>query len=176
MTIDSAEGDVPTIEWPVPSWIPHRTTTDCEGLENRVDRTLMREGGRCIYCERDLVCDVELLLASELDHLIPKEVFRAAARKGYTRTGDYRTNLVFCCGPCNDAKANWPLCLGRTEAIRYLQSATRAEYLAAAKAFVLPRRRTEEKRVARLMAKVWAQRVTRLEPLTPSPKSKVRSP
>lgn len=131
----------------------------------------MREGGRCIYCDRDLVCDVEILLASELDHLVPREVFRSRAQAGYTKTGDYRTNLVFCCGPCNDAKANWPLCLKRTEALRFLQTTTREEYLAAAKAFVLPRRRTEEKRVARLMAKVWAQRVTKLDSPSTTPKT-----
>lgn len=132
-----------------------------------MDRTLKREGGCCIYCGMDLVCNTELLLSAELDHLVPKEAFRNSLASGYSSTGNYKTNLVLSCGPCNDAKGNWPLCLQVNETIRHLTVSTRDEYLAAAKEYILPRRRSEEKRIARLMAKVWTQRASKLN--KPSP-------
>jgi len=136
---------------PIPSWIPHKSATDCEGLLKRFERTMMDGEGKCIYCELDLVSSTELLLSSELDHLVPKEVFRSTPESGYTKNGDYRINLVFCCGPCNDAKANWPLSLPDAEAQKIL-ALSRANYLEAARKYTVTRRRSEEKRVARLMA------------------------
>lgn len=147
--------------WSPPSWIPRKPATDCGGLLNRFERTMMDEGGKCIYCQLDLVSSTELLLSSELDHLVPKEVFRNTTETGYIKTGDYRTNLVFCCGPCNDAKANWPLSLPEAEAQKML-TLNRENYLEAARKYTVTRRRSEEKRLARLMAKAWAQRATKL--------------
>lgn len=122
----------------------------------------MRESGKCIYCDLDLARSTELLLAAELDHLVPKEVFRNAELAGYTKTADYRTNLVFCCGPCNDAKDNWPLCLAEAEARNSLNNLNREDYIKAAREFTVARRRSQEKKVARLMAKIWAQRASKL--------------
>ncbi|HQY05208.1 MAG TPA: hypothetical protein PLQ52_04015 [Lacunisphaera sp.] len=147
--------------WPIPSWVPHKQATDCEGAEERWARTMKREGAKCIYCDLDLVSSVELLLSAELDHLVPKEAFRSPEKKGFTKDGDYRTNLVFCCGPCNDSKGNWPLSLPEAEA-REMLALNRDTYLEIAKKYTVGRRRSEEKRVAKLMAKAWAQRATKL--------------
>ncbi len=57
---------------------------------------MKREGAKCIYCDLDLVSSVELLLSAELDHLVPKEAFRSPEKKGFTKDGDYRTNLELC--------------------------------------------------------------------------------
>lgn len=153
----SAKIDNAAKRWPLPSWIPHKEATDCAGLGVRFERAMLREGGCCIYCKLDLISDTERLLSAELDHLIPQEVFRNARDRGYTVRGDYRTNLVFCCGPCNDAKDNWPLCLPDAEALTLLNS-TREVYLAAATSYTVSRRLSCEKKVSRLMAKGWAQR------------------
>ena len=156
--------------WPIPTWIPHKPATDCEGAEERAARTMKREGGKCIYCNLDLVSSTELLLSSELDHLVPKEVFRSQGKTGYTKDGDYRSNLVFCCGPCNDAKANWPLNLPESEAKQVLTGLTREAYLERAREYTVTRRHSQEKRVARLMAKAWAQRATAFATKAPPPK------
>lgn len=148
--------------WPLPKWIPHKPKTDCEGSIVRLERTMLREEGRCIYCGLDLISNTELLLSAGLDHLVPQEAFRSALDAGYTKTGDYRTNLVFCCRPCNDAKGNWPLCLLPEEAKNILTLNTRDAYLAKAKTYTIGRRRSEEKQAARLMAKAWTQRAAKL--------------
>jgi hypothetical protein len=147
--------------WPIPFWVPCKPATDCEGVEERWARTMKREGAKCIYCGLDLVSSVELLLSAELDHLVPKEIFRSPEKTGYTQNGDYRINLVFCCGPCNDAKANWPLSLPEADARKMLALDWKT-YLETARKYTIDRRRSEEKRVARLMAKAWAQRATKL--------------
>lgn len=149
-------------KWPVPNWIPHQASSDCGQSIARAEKMMMREGGKCIYCELDLVSSTELLLSAELDHLVPKEVFRNAATVGYTKDGDYLANLVFCCGPCNDAKGNWPLCLPEVEARHMLEAANRVDYIKAATHYTVTRRRSEEKKLARLMSKVWSQRATKL--------------
>jgi predicted nuclease with RNAse H fold/5-methylcytosine-specific restriction endonuclease McrA len=153
----------PVMRWPIPKWIPRVQSTDCGKGEARTTRAMLRDGGCCIYCGLDLVTNTELLLSAELDHLVPQVIFREAGVTGYIKTGDYLANLVFCCGPCNDAKDNWPVCAEEPERTRLLTSASRQDYIAAATTFTLARRRTAEKRVAKLMAKVWAQRASKLE-------------
>jgi predicted nuclease with RNAse H fold/5-methylcytosine-specific restriction endonuclease McrA len=152
----------PVMRWPIPKWIPRVQSTDCRKGEARTARVMLREGGCCIYCGLDLATNTELLLSAELDHLVPQVIFREAAVTGYIKTGDYFANVVFCCGPCNDAKDNWPVCAEEPERTRLLTS-SREDYIAAATKFTLARRRTAEQRVAKLMAKVWAQRASKLE-------------
>jgi predicted nuclease with RNAse H fold/5-methylcytosine-specific restriction endonuclease McrA len=167
LAVEKAIGPVEShdsvMRWPIPKWIPRLQSTDCESGSARTARAMLREGGCCIYCGLDLVTNTELLLSAELDHLVPQVIFREAAITGCIKTGDYLANLVFCCGPCNDAKDNWPVCAEETERTRLLTSASREDYIVAARQFTLRRRRSAEKRVAKLMAKVWAQRASKLE-------------
>jgi len=145
--------------WPVPSWIPRLKKTDCDGLETRWEKTLLREEGKCVYCGLDLLSSTELLLSAELDHLVPEQIFRGQGQASpYVKDGEYRANLVLCCGPCNDAKANWPLCLAKVEAEKALTKLTREEYINFARKFTLSHRRLKEARCANLMARGWHQR------------------
>jgi 5-methylcytosine-specific restriction endonuclease McrA len=50
-----------------------------------------RDGGRCVYCRARARLG--------FDHVVPRV-------KGGGRTPD---NLVLCCGPCNEKKADWDL-------------------------------------------------------------------
>ncbi len=161
--------------WPIPSWVPKKAATDCNDPAVRLERTILRDNGRCVYCGLDLICDTERLLSAEIDHLVPQEVFRNAATPGYTKTGNYRTNLVLCCGPCNDAKGNWPLSLpNEAERSAILSLGTRKEFFEKARSYTVTRRRSHEAKVAALMAKAWCQRASQTAKPTakPSPPQK----
>ena len=76
-----------------------RLMVDC-GLVRAYATALVRSGGRCEYCGRDILGDRFGYGVSTLDHLIPTS-------KCSEDVAENESNWVFCCGMCNSTKHDW---------------------------------------------------------------------
>ena len=69
------------------------------GIRDSFAVALIRHGGRCAYCGRDLVGERLSYASARTDHLLPKGQFPDLA--------NHKDNWVLSCSVCNGAKRDW---------------------------------------------------------------------
>lgn len=62
----------------------------------------MRDNFHCIYCSRNLSAELDAMLASVTDHIVPESILRKN-QKAY----NHRSNLAAACSVCNNLKGDY---------------------------------------------------------------------
>ena len=92
-------------------------------------KTFMRDNYRCVYCNREMLGDLDDWLSLEVDHIIPQTF----------KKDDDRDNLVTSCNVCNKMKSSYydP---------EIEKSSTRKEKIAFVTKYIESKREVEQKR------------------------------
>ena len=92
-------------------------------------KTFMRDNYRCVYCNREMLGDIDDWLSLEVDHIIPQAI----------KKDDDRDNLATSCNVCNKMKSSYynPEIENRS---------TRKEKIAFIAIYIAGKREVEQKR------------------------------
>ena len=128
------------------------------GIWDPLAVALIRHGGRCAYCGRDLVGKRLAYACAQTDHLLPRSKFPDLA--------NHPDNWVLSCSVCNGAKRDWVPDIAemrgpvrvrtRNAAVRLENEADRSDLIERAKSFIrrkssYPRWQREWKAVRRIV-------------------------